>query len=443
MNAVTGLRNQASESWLPSPDRGLGWWGVLPPITNGKNRWWLPLSDTALVSLSFAISASGNSGPGNDWDNPDSLVVKRVVSAFQDDPPLLLFALMRWPGDDFVSSTELAQWLIGFAAHEFSGGQWILSAPEMTNQHQYRWSRLLAQSRGTDPSEWIDHAAEWLQVLGPEVDPEMISRIPGLIWDGEVDSKQKLAGSHLLQRMARSRVRELVTEQNLSSLAEKRKNAAAKQLAYGLSHEINNPLANISARAQQLARDEKDPQRVNSLQQIVQQVFRAHEMIAGLMFFANPSEVHPERVDLNTLVGEVAAEFGSVAKEVDIRLVTQTMASPALSCVDRIMMVEAIRILVRNSIEAIGSGGTVMISTETATDESGDSQWLIRVADSGPGLSAEATQHAFDPFYSGREAGRGLGLGLCRAYRVAKLHNATIRLSGGLAGCIATIAIPK
>ena len=438
MDAVTSLRNQTNEPPFPSSTRGLGWWGVLPPIAHNSKRWWLPLSDTALVALSAAISASI---PDRDAANP--LVVKRVLSAMMDDPPLFLYALFRWPGDDFVSATELAEWLIGVAPREFSAGQWVLSAPEISDQHQHHWSRLMAQSRSTDPGQWVGHAAEWLQVLGPEVDADWIASRPAVIWDGEAGAKQKIEGSILLQRLARSRERELVTESKLSGLAEKRKNAAAKQLAYGLSHEINNPLANISARAQQLSRDEADPQRVQSLQQIVQQVYRAHEMIAGLMFYANPPDVIPKRVDLNTLVDEAAKEFQSVVADVDIRLLAESLDSPAMAQVDRSMILEAIRILVRNSIEAIGFGGTVVISLESVTDELGDPQWLIHIADSGPGLSAEASKHAFDPFYCGREAGRGLGLGLCRAYRVAKLHDATIRLSGGLAGCVATIGIPQ
>ncbi|MCA9138000.1 MAG: HAMP domain-containing histidine kinase [Planctomycetales bacterium] len=438
MTAVTSLRNQANELSFPGSSRGLGWWGVLPPISRGPNRWWLPLSDTSLVALADAISQSCG-----DWSQPGSIVVRRVVSAFGEDPPLLLFALLRWPGEGFVSLVELAEWLVGVAPAEFSGGEWILSAPEITDQHQRHWSRLLAKNHRTESREWIESAAEWLEVLGPAVDPEWMAELPAIIWDAEPAPKRKIAGSVLLQNLARARERELVTEENLSALAEKRKSAAAKQLAYGLSHEINNPLANISARAQHLARDESDPQRIRSLQQIVQQVYRAHEMIAGLMFYANPPEVHRQSVDLNELVNEAASEFRSRADEAEIRLLTETIESPAVAVVDRLMMLEAIRVLLRNSIEAIGSGGTVVVSTDEVTDDSGPSRWLIHVADSGPGLSVQDSRHAFDPFYSGREAGRGLGLGLCRAYRVAKLHDATIRLSGGLAGCVATISIPR
>ncbi|WP_182866293.1 sensor histidine kinase [Rhodopirellula sp. JC639] len=438
MNAVTSLRDQSNESPFPASSLELGWWGVLPPIDRAGKRWWLPLSDAAMVAIATAISASDAQ-----WDNSNPLVARRVTAAFLEDPPLLLFALLRWPGDDFVSVTELAEWFIGAAPGEFSAGEWIVSAPRITKMHQHRWSRLLARSRTTEPKDWIASAAEWLQVLGPVVESDWIERLPAVIWDGGSEPKPKLEGSRLLQRLARARERELATENSLSELAETRKLAAAKQLAYGLSHEINNPLANISARAQQLVRDEADPQRQQSLQQIVQQVYRAHEMIAGLMFFANPPETNRERIDLNELVREAGDEFRSIASDVDIRLMVETLADPACVMADRAMMLEAIRVLLRNSIEAIGSGGTVVLSMEREEAPSRDPQWLIHIADSGPGLSVEASRHAFDPFYSGREAGRGLGLGLCRAYRVAQLHDATIRLSGGLAGCVATIAISE
>ncbi|WP_372895926.1 PAS domain-containing sensor histidine kinase [Stieleria sp.] len=437
MNAVTSLRDQSNEFPFPGSVLELGWWGVLPPISREDKRWWLPLSDTAMVAISTAISSS-TAG----WGDVNPLAVRRVTSAFLEDPPFLLYALLSWPGDEFVSATELAEWFIGAAPAEFADGEWMLAAPEITNAHQHRWSRLLARSRTTEPNDWIAGAAEWLQVLGPAIDSDRLEHLPAVIWDCVAEPKRKIEGSRLLQQLARARERELVTQSSLSALAEKRKLAAAKQLAYGLSHEINNPLANISARAQQLAREEADPQRQQSLQQIIQQVYRAHEMIAGLMFFANPPEVDRERVDLNALVEAAGEEFAAIAAEFDIRLLAETLPEPAMVSVDRSMILEAIRILLRNSIEAIGSGGTVVLSMERVDDPSRDPQWLIHVADSGPGLSVEASKHAFDPFYSGREAGRGLGLGLCRAYRVAQLHDATIRLSGGLAGCVATIAIP-
>src|SRR5881398_3841488 len=76
---------------------------------------------------------------------------------------------------------------------------------------------------------------------------------------------------------------------------------ALYNFAYGLSHEINNPLANIATRAQTLLADEKDPERRRKLATIVQQAFRAHEMIADLMLFARPPALRLEEIDLARL----------------------------------------------------------------------------------------------------------------------------------------------
>ncbi|MEL6110656.1 MAG: HAMP domain-containing sensor histidine kinase [Planctomycetota bacterium] len=419
---------------MPATDRSLGWWGVFPPIECDSVRAWLPLSDVATIAVGQALSASPKG------DGSDSVAVRQLLAGFRSDPPLQIFAALTWPGDRLVTAEELAQWFLTAAPSLFSGGDWLLAAPSVQVAHQRKWSRLMAAARRQDPMTWLHAAASWLRVLGASADVEW--SVPTLIWDEETGPPPTHDGSRLLQRMARARTREQVLANNLSALANKRKLAAAKQLAYGLSHEINNPLANISARAQQLKHGESDPERAATLDRIVEQVYRAHEMISGLMFFANPPEPTFTRVDLNVLVTEAVEDFRETAADSDIRLIAE-LNHEAIASVDHAMMLEAIRVLVRNAVEAVDFGGTVVVSIESDEPAEGDPRWLIHIADSGTGLTAEESRHAFDPFYSGREAGRGLGLGLCRAYRVAKLHHATVELSGGLAGCVATISVLK
>jgi signal transduction histidine kinase len=425
------------------PLRDLGWWGLLPPIRRGSQRWWLPLSDTATVALGHAIQATADGHSSAQHQSAtDSLSRSRLMSAFRRDPPLLLYARLNWTGDGFVSLSDLANWLVENAGTLLSSGEWMLARPELTVQTQRHWSRLMAQCSATDPEAWETYSRQWLEVLGPPVDAEWESHWPAVIWDDDPDATPTLDAASMLHRAAIANERQRVTDAHLDALAEKRKLAAAKQLAYGLSHEINNPLANISARAEQLIREESDERRIRSLRQIVSQAYRAHEMIAGLMFFANPIEPQLEQVDLNEVVAEVVDDFAPQSTEQSIRLYAEPHAEPATVRVDRSMVLEAARVLVRNAIEAIGTGGTVVVSLAPGGEAAANDCWRMHVADSGPGLSAAAARHAFDPFFSGREAGRGLGLGLCRAYRIARLHQATIRLSVGLAGCVATIEIP-
>src|SRR5437868_15524952 len=98
-----------------------------------------------------------------------------------------------------------------------------------------------------------------------------------------------------------------------SAAVEAAKLQALYNFAYGLSHEINNPLANIATRAQTLLVDEKDAERRRKLATIVQQAFRAHEMIADLMLFARPPAANLKDVDLVSLVNAVVGEVRELA----------------------------------------------------------------------------------------------------------------------------------
>src|SRR5215207_9723877 len=103
---------------------------------------------------------------------------------------------------------------------------------------------------------------------------------------------------------------------------ERAKLDAMKELAYGASHEINNPLANISARAQTLLRDERDPDRRRALEAINLQALRAHEMISDLMLFARPPLLELQTVDMLALVERVVARSRTDCERRGIEILT-------------------------------------------------------------------------------------------------------------------------
>ncbi len=200
-------------------------------------------------------------------------------------------------------------------------------------------------------------------------------------------------------------------------LLQTEKLAALRQLAYGASHEINNPLANIAMRAELLLREEVEEQRCRKLQVIRQQALRAHEMISDLMLFANPPRPVLEEIDPASWLEELALELAS-----DVQLAGGDLtASCGISqpiVVDPSQLAEVTRALVRNSLEAQPVGAKVIIRLDC--DETG--YHSLEVSDNGPGIIDEVARHMFDPFYSSREAGRGLGFGLSKAWRIAESH---------------------
>jgi len=192
----------------------------------------------------------------------------------------------------------------------------------------------------------------------------------------------------------------------------------ARAFAYGAGHEINNPLANIAARAQALLVDERDPERRRKLATIVDQAFRARDMIGGLMVFARPPAPRLATTDVHDAVRPVVEAVRAVAAARGVRLEYNAAPAPLVVVVDAAQIGEALRAIVLNALEAVDEGGRVVV--EVMRDAAAGAR--VAVVDDGPGMDAAAVRAAFDPFYSGRDAGRGIGLGLPKALRLVEIN---------------------
>ncbi|HPP54071.1 MAG TPA: HAMP domain-containing sensor histidine kinase, partial [Thermoguttaceae bacterium] len=204
-----------------------------------------------------------------------------------------------------------------------------------------------------------------------------------------------------------------VLERQWADALERAKLEALAELAAGAGHEINNPLAVIAGRAQLLLQQETDPERRRSLALIVAQVRRAYEMIADLRLFARPPRPQMEPVELAGLLNGLVQELGAVAAEQGAAMSWSGHPGPVHIQADPVQLQIAVRAVVQNALEALGRQGHIHIALH---EEPG---WVhIRVEDDGPGIPPDVREHLFDPFYSARSAGRGLGLGLSKAWRI-------------------------
>jgi len=226
---------------------------------------------------------------------------------------------------------------------------------------------------------------------------------------------------------------------------EREKLAALKQFAYGLSHEINNPLTNIATRAQMLLVDEKDPDRRKALTTINAQAFRAFEMLADLMLFAHPPAPVISTFDLRELLQRLLAEHSAAAEQQKTSLQLASIPAEITTITgDRTQLAVAIAAMLKNALEAVKTSGEIRLSV-LKTQLTGDrAATEFSVADNGPGITPEVRRHLFDPFFSGREAGRGLGLGLSKAYRIAEMHGGELRVQSQLGqGATFSLLIPQ
>jgi signal transduction histidine kinase len=219
----------------------------------------------------------------------------------------------------------------------------------------------------------------------------------------------------LAREAARERFDRAVMEARLEGL---------RELAYGASHEINNPLANIATRAQALLLDEEDAERRRRLSTIVDQSFRARDMIGGLMLFARPPKPRPEAVEAGRIVAGAIDAVRAQAAARQVRVEYVPPPTPAEVFVDRGQIEEAVRVVAVNAIEAVAAGGRVVFAVAPAAA----GMCELTVADDGRGMPAETARRACDPFFSGREAGRGAGLGLPKAWRFVESNGGSLQI---------------
>jgi signal transduction histidine kinase len=214
--------------------------------------------------------------------------------------------------------------------------------------------------------------------------------------------------------------------------------ASLAELAAGAGHEINNPLAVISGQAQYLLGHQADLLVADTegavskvLHTIIGQTKRIHSLIRELMLFARPVPARLTKVDLPTLLGEVSASLVELAekKRVQLAVFARPEQLPILTDAEQVRTV--LTNLLRNAIEAAPLDGWARLVMHEGRNPD---EIEVFVEDSGPGPTPEQQPHLFDPFYSGRSAGRGRGLGLPVAWRLARNQGGDVSLAARRAG---------
>jgi len=246
---------------------------------------------------------------------------------------------------------------------------------------------------------------------------------------------EDLAGTN--RRLQQMQI-ELLRSRTLSMIAE---------MAAGAGHELNSPLTVISGRAQMLSATLKDPEARRALQTISDKAHECSGIVSELMDFARPRPPHHTAVNLVELLTEVRAEWLERAapppSQVRVEPTEARREEPApVVWADRDQLKTVFRELVSNAADAVSAnGGGILLRCQPATQED---MVEVLVADSGCGMSPAVLQRAFDPFYSHRQAGRGRGLGLPRAYRIVEAHGGRIWLeSRPDEGTTAHVLLPR
>ncbi len=200
--------------------------------------------------------------------------------------------------------------------------------------------------------------------------------------------------------------------------------ATIGQLAAGVAHELNEPLANILGFAQLVQKSPEMPeQALKDIDRIVRAALHAREIINKLMFFARPQPPTQVPVKLNELVADGLYFFQSRCAKAGIEVILDLDPNLPEVSADPTQLNQVLVNLVVNAIQAMPKGGKLKI----ATAQKNESVSLV-VEDSGVGMTEDVMAQIFLPFFSTKPVGEGTGLGLAVAHGIVTAHNGSINV---------------
>jgi signal transduction histidine kinase len=205
-----------------------------------------------------------------------------------------------------------------------------------------------------------------------------------------------------------------------------------------ITHEIRNPLVSIGGFARRLARKVTDPDARRYLDIILGEVGRLEGIVHDNLSYIKGSTPQFSRVPIAALIEEVLGVYEDELRQRDISI--ERALSPDLPdlLIDPQQVKQAVVNLVTNAMEAMEKGGVLTVRTYALPDRR---EAAIEIGDTGPGVSPEAMHNLFNPYYTTKV--RGTGLGLPITHRIVKAHKGSIQFRNKETnGTVFTIRLP-
>ncbi len=190
---------------------------------------------------------------------------------------------------------------------------------------------------------------------------------------------------------------------------------AIEELASGIAHEIRNPIGIIKTISQTLREEKEDEDLVEGLEIIIKEVDRANKVIDGLLNFARPMENEMKEISLNELFKEVVLITDKYLSKQNVNLKFHIDEEVDIIA-DKEKLKQVFINIIFNGVQSMSSGGTITIIAEVI-----DNGVSISFKDTGIGIKKEHLGKIFNPFFTTKE--KGVGLGLSVSHRIIQDHN--------------------
>jgi PAS domain S-box-containing protein len=224
---------------------------------------------------------------------------------------------------------------------------------------------------------------------------------------------------------------------NKDDLVRSEKLAFTGRMAAGIAHEIRNPLTNIILSLRQLRKDEKIKQEGFPYAEIIERNSNRIEfLVAELLNCARPIKLNLQPWDIHRIIKDVVNVLKVKLKTQKIRVTKNLIRQPTILLADKEYLGRVFLNIIGNSIDAMSYGGALSIETKLEK-----SKILIRIQDNGIGISEKNLIKIFDPFFSTKKGGVGLGLSTCQ--NIVTSHGGLIEVeSAWRKGTAFTVSLP-
>jgi signal transduction histidine kinase len=241
-----------------------------------------------------------------------------------------------------------------------------------------------------------------------------------IVMGGMVFLKQHFLDIELIRLLSASRQSFQELQVLQAQLVQSEKLASMGQLVGGAAHELNNPLTAMLGYSELLSATELTPEQRSLTAKISQQTKRVRSLVSSLLSFAKQVPSSKTPVDVNAILqtclklSQPQMEVARVASSIEM-----TNPLPRVQA-DSNQLLQVFSHIINNAVNAMSErGGTITVSTRSEGD-----LVIIQFADTGPGMAEPA--RVFDPFYTTRPVGQGIGLGLSACYGIIQQHGGKI-----------------
>lgn len=255
----------------------------------------------------------------------------------------------------------------------------------------------------------------------------------GNVWKGEIRNKAKDGTYYWVdttivpflndKRMPYQylAIRNDITERKRTEevLHRQDKLAAVGQLAAGVAHEIRNPLTSMKGYAEFLQLDEKDPERMEFLSIILDEIDRVNTIVEDFMVLAKPKAVELEEKNVVPVIQNVVSLLEFEARKKNVRLTFDCSQEIIQIECDENRLKQVFLNFIKNGIEAMPNGGELHVKTIIH-----DNNVHISIQDTGVGISKEKLKKLGEPFFTTKKNGNGLGLMV--SFKIIESHNGKV-----------------